>query len=106
LDRAALAIEFSELSPLLANASIDFGLTGFEPAEIDSLLEDHVDREQDPADELPAPEKRPVTQRGDLWTRTHRLLCGDACCAADVTRLMARQRAAMIITDVPVQSEN
>ena len=71
------------------------------------MLEDHVDREQDPADELPALEKRPVTQRGDLWTLgTHRLLCGDACCAADVTRLMARQRAAMIITDVPVQSEN
>jgi len=65
------------------------------------LLEDHVDREQDPADELPAPEKRPVTQRGDLWTRTHRLLCGDANCAADVTRLMARQRAAMTITDAP-----
>src|SRR5215211_1567286 len=35
-DRSALAIELSELAPLLADAGLDIEITGFQPAEIDA----------------------------------------------------------------------
>jgi ParB-like chromosome segregation protein Spo0J len=44
-DRSALALELKELGPLLAHAGLDIELTGFEPAEIDALLGDLLDRE-------------------------------------------------------------
>ena len=36
-DKATLAVELSSLAPLLAEAGLDIELTGFEPAEIDTL---------------------------------------------------------------------
>ncbi len=101
-DRSALAIELDTLAPLLAEANIDFALTGFEPAEVDSLLNDHVDAEPDPADEIPEVEKKPISKRGDIWILgLHRLKCGDACDTADVADLMGNDLAVMVITDPP-----
>jgi ParB-like chromosome segregation protein Spo0J len=101
-DRATLALELSELAPLLVEAGLDVDLTGFEPAEIDLLMDDHVDREDDPADEIPTIEKATVSRRGDLWLLDrHCLLCGNACEAADVCKLMGRERAAMVFADPP-----
>ena len=37
-DRSALAVELTELAPLLIEAGLDIDLTGFEPAEIDLLM--------------------------------------------------------------------
>ena len=48
-DRHILAVELSELAPLLSQADLEIELTGFEAAEIDALMGDLVDPEQDPA---------------------------------------------------------
>jgi ParB-like chromosome segregation protein Spo0J len=79
-DRPALAAELEELSSLLAEDDLDLSLTGFEPAEIDSLFADLVDAETDPADGLPEIAAHPVSRKGDLWVlgNRHRLLCDDA----------------------------
>jgi DNA modification methylase len=101
-DRSALALELKELGPLLAHAGLDIELTGFEPAEIDAVLGDLLDREQDPADELPVLTKQPVSRAGDLWVLgPHRLLCGDARQSRDLRKLMGGECAAMVLTDPP-----
>jgi DNA modification methylase len=101
-DRATLALELSELAPLLGEAGLDIDLTGFEPAEIDLLMGDHVDREDDPADEIPTIEEATVSRRGDLWLPDpHCLLCGNACEETDMRKLMGRERAAMMFADPP-----
>ena len=101
-DRGALAVELTELAPLLADAGLDIELTGFGPAEIDALMGDLIDPEQDPADELPVIGGTPISRRGDLWQLgEHHLLCGDAREASDVAKLMGGQSAAMVITDPP-----
>ena len=101
-DRPALAAELEELSALLAAEDLDLSLTGFDPAEIDSLFADLVDAESDPADDLPEIATRPVSRKGDLWAfgDRHRLLCDDAR-AADYARLMHGEQAAMAFTDPP-----
>jgi ParB-like chromosome segregation protein Spo0J len=66
-DREVLAREFAELSELLEEEGLELTLTGFDPAEIDSILNDF-------AFDLPAVEDAPpklqakaVSQPGDLW---------------------------------------
>jgi DNA modification methylase len=101
-DRAVLAAELGELAVLLPECDLNIDITGFEPAEIDALMGDLVDPEQDPLDELPAIAQTPVSRTGDLWLlNDHRLLCGDARAAADVRKLMCRDRAAMVFADPP-----
>jgi DNA modification methylase len=101
-DRAVLATELGELATLLPECNLDLEITGFEPAEIDGLMGDLVDREDDPADEMPAVVGEPVSRIGDKWhLGQHRLLCGDATKEADVGNLMGRRRAAMLFADPP-----
>jgi ParB-like chromosome segregation protein Spo0J len=102
-NRKKVAREFSELRPLLDVAGLDFEWIGFETAEIDLLLGDHVDREDDPADQHPPLQSAAVSRAGDLWIlRDHRLLCGNACHSADVAKLMEKQRACMTLSDPPL----
>ena len=101
-DRKLLAEELGELATLLPECDLDLNITGFEPAEIDSLLGDLADPEQDPADEVPALEKEAISRIGDLWELgPHRLLCGDAQSAAAYRLLMGGVSAAMVFTDPP-----
>jgi DNA modification methylase len=101
-DRRALAHELEDLAPLLSEEGLDIGLTGFEAPEIDRLLGDYIDPEQDPADDIPQNKGKPVSREGDLWRLDqHRLVCGDARDEAAFRRLMARDRADMIIADPP-----
>jgi DNA modification methylase len=101
-DRQLLAGELGELAKLLPECNLDLEITGFDAAEIDTLLGDLVDPELDPADEVPPPEKTAISKVGDLWELgPHKLLCGDAQSAADVRRLMAAEPATMVITDPP-----
>jgi|SRR5665213_90684 len=101
-DRPALAAELADLAALLPEYKLDLEITGFEPAEIDTLMGDLVDPEQDPADELPVIAKDPITRKDNLWLLDqHRLLCGDAKRDADLRSLMGRELATMVITDVP-----
>ena len=101
-DFPALAVELSALSPLLGEAGLNIELTGFDPAEIDTLVGNYIDREDDPADARVKIETEAVSKRGDIWLLgRHRIGCGDARDPADVGRLMAADIAAMVITDPP-----
>jgi ParB-like chromosome segregation protein Spo0J len=101
-DRAALAVELSQLAPLLEEAGLPLDLTGFEPTEIDDLMGNLIDAEQDPFDDLPEIANNPVSRRGDLWQLgNHRLLCGDATNSTDVASVMIGAKATMVITDPP-----
>ncbi|MCO5064997.1 MAG: site-specific DNA-methyltransferase [Rhizobiaceae bacterium] len=79
-DDEILAIE---LQFLVSQApEIDVTITGFEIAEIDSLIDVGVNpADADPADDnIPEPSSaNPVTETGDVWQLgPHRLLCRDA----------------------------
>jgi ParB-like chromosome segregation protein Spo0J len=101
-DRQALAIELRELTPLLEEAGLSIELTGFEAAEIDSIMGDLLDPEQDPDDQVPEIAKTAVSRRDDLWLLgQHRLHYGDATDAAGVHKLMRSKCAAMGFTDPP-----
>ncbi len=101
-DLNLLAVELSTLAPLLTATGLDIALTGFETAEIDSLMGDLVDPEVDPADEPPPLANDPVSRAGDLWLLgSHRLLCGDARRATHYRKLMGGGLAAMAFADPP-----
>jgi DNA modification methylase len=101
-DRTILAAELGELADLLPQIDLGIEITGFEAAEIDSLMGDLIDPEQDPADAIPEIEQIPISRTADLWLLgRHRLICGDACSDADVRALMGHERADMVFTDPP-----
>ena len=56
-NRQLLAEELGDLATLLPECDLSLEITGFEAAEIDSLLGDLVDPDRDPADELPRRQK-------------------------------------------------
>ncbi len=101
-DRSLLASQLGDLASLLPECNLDLEITGFEPAEIDGLLADLADFERDPADEPSEIAETVVSRQGDLWQfGNHRLLCGDACDASHLAKLMGRDRAAMVFADPP-----
>jgi DNA modification methylase len=101
-DRTILAAELGELAVLLPEIDLSIEITGFEAAEIDSLMGDLIDPELDPADTVPEIAQVPISRGTDLWLLgRHRLICGDACSDADVRALMGRERAAMVCADSP-----
>jgi DNA modification methylase len=96
-DAELLPLEISELADL----GYDLELLAFDGKELARLTALPAEGFTDP-EEAPAPPDEPVTQRGDLWELgRHRLLCGDATDEADVRRLMAGERAALMATDPP-----
>lgn len=90
----------------LAEVELEFNLevTGFEMAEIDTMIEGvspAPEGEADPADAV-ADSGVPVTKPGDLWLLDrHRLLCGDALNEDSYPKLMKGRRAAAVFTDPP-----
>ncbi len=108
LNRTAELAEWDEpvLARLLEQLRVDDALSGvgFHPDEIDELLLAlEEDGPRDLADPGPSPPpENPISRRGDMWRLgEHRLLCGDATSANDVTRLMAGEKAALVATDPP-----
>ena len=94
-DLELLGPEISELKDF----GIDLSLTGFDAAEIDTLLAASLD---DGADEAPPVPDNAITIAGDLWVcGEHRVLCGDATVSAHVNRLMINSPADMVFTDPP-----
>ena len=101
-DSEILAIELQALIDL----DFDVTLTGFSLAEVDLTLdqarEASTESATGPEDLIPEPPETAVSRPGDLWhLGRHRLLCGDARSAEDVTRLMAGETADLIFTDPP-----
>jgi hypothetical protein len=103
-DREILAAELGELATLLPECNLNLEITGFEPAEFDTLAGDFVDSEQDAADEPTHLAVLPVSRKADFWLfGHHRLLCGDSANDSDMRTLMGRDRAAMVFADPPPQ---
>jgi DNA modification methylase len=97
-DEDLLTLELEELQAM----AFDVSLTGFDVAEIDSLLaKPTTDGLTDP-DEVPEPPAEPVSKPGDVWILgRHRLMCGDSTSADDVDRLLAGVRPHLMVTDPP-----
>jgi len=97
-DEDLLALELEELQAM----AFDVSLTGFDAAEIDSLLaKPTTDGLTDP-DEVPETPAEPVSKPGDVWILgRHRLMCGDSTRADDVDRLLASVRPHLMVTDPP-----
>lgn len=101
-DYPVLAAELGELAILLPECQLNIELTGFEAAEIDSLMGDHLDSEREPGDVVPDIETKAVSRTGDLWKLSkHRLLCGDSRDPGDIKKLMDNARAFMVFADPP-----
>ena len=99
-DKDKLALLIADLQ----GADFDVSLTGFEPAEIDSLFKDAQqskvkDDDFDVEAELKEP---PFTKAGDVWTLgRHRLVCGDSTKTETFAMLMGDRKANLVITDPP-----
>jgi DNA modification methylase len=101
-DREALALEFEELQVALAEVELDLTITGFDPAEIDSIIADFSGGAGNPADEIPQVEDVAVARTGDLYLLgQHRLVVGDARDRRVYERLMRSESAHMAFLDPP-----
>ncbi len=97
-DYDLLAVEIERLKEL----DVDIDLTGFDPTELDTILEPEVVEGLTDEDEVPEAPEEPITKRGDVWILgNHRLMCGDSTSIDDVDKLMAGQKADMVFTDPP-----
>lgn len=90
----------AELSALTEDG-FDLGLTGFDDTELASLLADQSEGLTDP-DEVPEVPQRPVSVRGDVWCMgRHRLMCGDATSAQNVSALTQGALVDLCFTSPP-----
>ena len=99
-DKDKLALLIADLQ----GADFDVSLTGFEPAEIDSLFKDaQQSKVKDDDFDVEAELKAPViTKAGDVWTLgQHRLVCGDSTKPETFALLMGDRKANLVITDPP-----
>lgn len=99
-DEELLRLEIESLQDM----DFDVSLTGFEEAEIADLFagQHETDAKDDDFDLSAALEKAAFVQRGDVWiVGRHRLMCGDATSAEDVTTLMDGKKANLVVTDPP-----
>jgi DNA modification methylase len=103
-DTEILAIELSEIEPLLQSEGLDITVTGFSHAEVDELHVNFDGPPPDPADKVRSSwiSNDPVSKPGYLWQLgSSRLLCGDALSEADHHHLLGGEQAAMACHDVP-----
>src|SRR6056297_1195248 len=95
-DRELLGLELADLGEL----GIDAGDLGFDGAALDALLSSGAAKDGEEA--TPEPPADPVSRAGDLWhLGSHRLLCGDATNADDVSRLLDGVEPHLMVTDPP-----
>ena len=98
-DSVALA---ETLAALQNDESVDELATGFTESEITEIIDNASGVVADEEDEVPEPQEKPVTKRGDLiLLGEHRLLCGDSTNADDVARLMDGDTASLVFADPP-----
>lgn len=99
-DEELLKLEIETLQGM----DFDVSFTGFEDQEIADLFgaDGRSDVEDDDFDLNAALEKASFVEKGDIWqVGRHRLMCGDATSADDVSALMDGKKANLIVTDPP-----
>jgi DNA modification methylase len=90
-----------ELNDLLADG-FALELLGFDPKELDALLEPEVVEGLTDEDAVPDVPDEPTTKLGDIYKLgNHRLMCGDSTSIDAVDELMDGQKADMVFTDPP-----
>lgn len=98
-DEELLAVELSDLQ-----SDFDLSLLGFDEKEVaDLFAEQSASEAQDDGYDLTAAlEKAAFVEKGDIWfVGKHRLMCGDATSAEDVSALMDGKKANLVLTDPP-----
>jgi hypothetical protein len=102
-DFTLLGKGFQQLIDLGPKLDFDLTITGFEHAEIDSILEGLKEPKSGEVDEIPQLAEGPaVTRPGHLWAiGPHRLLCGDARDARDYAALLGNRKANVVFVDPP-----
>ena len=94
-----------ELNDLLADG-FALELLGFDPKELDALLEPEVVEGLTDEDAIPDVPDEPTTKLGDIYQLgNHRLMCGDSTSIDAVDELMDGQKADMVFTDPPYRME-
>ena len=97
-DEEMLRVELEALQDM----AFDLSMTGFDDKELADLFKTEEEVEDDDFDLDAALEKAAFVKKGDIWTvGRHRLMCGDATSAEDVTKLMDGKKANIIVTDPP-----
>ena len=87
-DNEMLSLELGDLK----DAGGDLGLTGFSDEELDELLATPAEAADGDEDEAPEPQEETVSKRGDVWILgPHRVMCGDACAADDISKLFGNR---------------
>jgi DNA modification methylase len=97
-DTSMLSLELQDLKD-----DIDLSLLGFDPDELDALL-NPIEETEGLTDEDAVPETpvEPKTKLGDIYILgNHRLMCGDSTSIDDVEKLMDGQLADLVFTDPP-----
>jgi len=90
-----------ELNDLLADG-FALELLGFDPKELNALLEPEMVEGLTDEDAVPDVPDEPKTKLGDIYQLgNHRLMCGDSTSIDAVDKLMNGQKADMIFTDPP-----
>ena len=97
-DEEMLRVELEALQDM----AFDLSMTGFDDKELADLFKTEEEVEDDDFDLDAVLEKAAFVKMGDIWTvGRHRLMCGDATSAEDVTKLMDGKKANIIVTDPP-----
>ena len=94
----------AELIEDLESAEFDIGVTGFDPPEIEQLMNSVHDKDitEDDFDLDAELEKEQISKEGDLWILgRHRLVIGDSIKPETYDLLMDGKKANLIVTDPP-----
>jgi len=90
-----------ELNDLLADG-FALDILGFDPKELNALLEPEMVEGLTDEDAVPDVPDKPTTKLGDIYQLgNHRLMCGDSTSIDAVDKLMDGQKADMVYTDPP-----
>jgi DNA modification methylase len=101
-NRELLAVELEELQIALPEIGLDLNITGFEQAEVDSIISDFADGGSKATDDIPEVAEKATAQRGDIFVLgNHRLMVGDAREREDYSRMMGSETAEMAFLDPP-----
>jgi len=97
-DTELLMLELQELQ----DCDFDLDLLGFDPKELDKLLEPEQVEGLTDENAVPDVPEEPKTRLGDIYQLgNHRLMCGDSCSITDMEKLCGGQLVDMWLTDPP-----